>query len=81
MRGVDQLSIAALIKGIVFYKYIFPMWFMFQLLVYIALASVVFKVLENTKLSFDWFLYFDRHYCFIGNDYLSFCIEDINKIF
>ena len=75
MRGVDQLSIAALIKGIVFYKYIFPMWFMFQLLVYIALASVVFKVLENTKLSFD------RHYCFFGNDYLSFCIEDINKIF
>lgn len=46
-----HISIAEIIKGIVFYKYIFPMWFMFQLLVYIALAPVVFKVLENTKLS------------------------------
>lgn len=46
-----HISIAAIVKEIVFYKYIFPMWFMFQLLVYIALALVVFKMLENTKLS------------------------------
>lgn len=46
-----HISIGTIIKGIVFYKYVFPMWFMFQLLVYIALAPIIFKMLQNTKVS------------------------------
>lgn len=46
-----QISIGTIIKGIVFYKYVFPMWFMFQLLVYVVLAPITFKILQNTKLS------------------------------
>lgn len=45
------INIGTIIKGLVFYKYVFPMWFMFQLLVYIVLAPIIFKMLQNTKMS------------------------------
>lgn len=46
-----HICIGTIIKGIVFYKYVFPMWFLFQLIVYIVLAPVLFKLLKNTKVS------------------------------
>lgn len=46
-----HISIGTAVKGIVFYKYVFPMWFMFQLLIYILLAPIIFSILKNKKKS------------------------------
>lgn len=45
-KAVD-LSLFGIVKGIIFYEYIFPMWYMFQLCLYILLAPIIFCVLKN----------------------------------
>ncbi len=40
-----------ILKGIIFYKYTFPMWYMFQLCVYIALAPLLFYILKSKLVS------------------------------
>ena len=51
LPGITQapvdISFGGIVRGIVFYEYVFPMWYMFQLCVYIALTPVIFMVLKN----------------------------------
>lgn len=42
-----DLGFAGIIKGIIFYRYSFPLWYMFQLVVFILLAPIIFYVLKN----------------------------------
>lgn len=44
-------SLLGVITGIIFYRYSFPMWYMFQLCIFIALAPIVFFVLKNKYVS------------------------------
>lgn len=46
-----DLSAIGIIKGIVFYEYAFPMWYMFQLCVYILLAPMLLIALRNKTVS------------------------------
>lgn len=41
-----DLSLLGILKGVIFYKYIFPLWFLFALIVYTALAPLIFYVLK-----------------------------------
>ncbi len=49
-KAVD-LSLFGIVKGIIFYEYTFPMWYMFQLCVFILLAPILFYVLKNRLVS------------------------------
>lgn len=44
-----DLSLTGIIRGVVFYEYVFPLWFLFQLLVYTLLAPVIFCLLKSNK--------------------------------
>jgi len=46
-----DLNVFGVIKGIVFYEYAFPMWYMFQLCVYILLAPVLLIAIRNKAVS------------------------------
>lgn len=47
LQGSVDTSFLGIVKGVVFYEYAFPLWYMFQLCVYIALAPIIFFVLKN----------------------------------
>ena len=51
IERVVDVSPWGVIRGIVFYEYIFPMWYMFQLCVFILLAPVIFYILQNRIVS------------------------------
>lgn len=51
MSTVAELSVWGAIKGILFYEYVFPMWFMFQLMIYVILAPVLFEILKQPRVS------------------------------
>lgn len=46
-----DISISGIIKGIVFYEYVFPMWFMFMLIIFIMMAPLIFLILCNKRFS------------------------------
>lgn len=46
-----DFSLRGIFEGIVFYQYCFPMWYMFQLCVFILLAPVIFYALKNRQVS------------------------------
>ena len=46
-----DVSLTGILKGIFFYEYVFPMWFMFQLILYTILTPIIFAILKNKKLS------------------------------
>lgn len=56
INTVVDISMAGIIKGIVFYKYVFPMCFMFQLIIYTILAPIIFALLKNRNLTIVLFL-------------------------
>ncbi|MDO4469079.1 MAG: acyltransferase [Bacillota bacterium] len=51
LNTVVDVSIGGLIKGIIFYEYVFPMWFMFMLVVFTMLAPLLMKILHCRRLS------------------------------
>ena len=51
LQGNVELDIFSILKGIVFYEYAFPMWYMFQLCVFILLAPILTLTLKNTTVS------------------------------
>ncbi|MBR3145555.1 MAG: acyltransferase [Clostridia bacterium] len=44
-------SVSGVIKGVLFYRYLFPFWFMFALIVYTLLADVIYLILKNRAAS------------------------------
>lgn len=46
-----DVSLTGILKGIFLYEYVFPMWFMFQLILYTILTPIIFAILKNKKLS------------------------------
>ena len=56
LNTVVDISVGGAIKGIIFYKHVFPMWFMFQLIIYTFLAPITFAVLKNRKITIVLFL-------------------------
>ena len=55
LPGITQspvdISVGGIVRGVIFYEYVFPMWYMFQLCVYIALTPVIFGILKNKTLA------------------------------
>ena len=47
-----DLSVLGIVKGVVFYEYVFPLWFLFQLLIYTILSPVIFYILTNKPLTY-----------------------------
>ncbi|MBR6572814.1 MAG: acyltransferase [Clostridia bacterium] len=55
--GLDMLtpvdiSIKGIIRGILFYEYCFPLWYMAQLFVFILMTPIVFVILKNKYAKF-----------------------------
>lgn len=51
-----DISVVGIIKGVLLYEYVFPMWFMFQLVAFVTLAPFVFVVLKKQWTSILVFL-------------------------
>ncbi len=51
-----DLSPVGILKGIVFYEYAFPLWYMFQLLVFVLLTPAILLVLRNKIASIVLFI-------------------------
>jgi hypothetical protein len=49
-------SFGGIIKGIIFYQYCFPLWYMFQLCVFISLSLLIFYSLRNKYISIILFV-------------------------
>lgn len=50
VEGVD-VSFLGVVKGILFYEYCFPLWFLWQLMVYILISPIVFLLLSKRNIS------------------------------
>lgn len=51
-----DVSLFGIIKGILFYEYCFPLWFMWQLILYVIIAPLIFWVISKKKFSvLVWF--------------------------
>ncbi|MBE5737082.1 MAG: acyltransferase [Clostridiales bacterium] len=46
-----DFSFLGVLRGIFFYEYVFPMWYMFQLCLFIIIAPIVFYILKNKFIS------------------------------
>lgn len=46
-----DISVAGIIEGVLSYKYCFPLWFMWQLILYIITSPLIYLILKNGKLS------------------------------
>lgn len=46
-----DVSLTGIVSGILFHEYCFPLWFMFQLMIYVAISPLIFTLLSNKKVS------------------------------
>lgn len=51
LQNPMDISFLGIIRGVIFYEYAFPLWYMFQLCVYIALTPIIFFILKNKTTS------------------------------
>lgn len=47
LQTTVDFSVPGILGGIIFYRYCFPMWYMFQLCLYVLLAPLLFYLLKN----------------------------------
>lgn len=51
LQGYVDLSAVGILKGVVFYQYAFPLWYMFQLCVFVLLTPLILLMLRNKIVS------------------------------
>lgn len=51
MTNPVDISILGIIKGILCYKYCFPLWFMWQLILYVLISPLIYWIISKKKLS------------------------------
>lgn len=49
--GGDNLTLTEIISSVLFYKYYFPMWYMFQLMIFFLLSPLFFVLLKDYRIT------------------------------
>lgn len=49
MSHVPSLSLMGILSGVIFYEYCFPLWYLFQLILYTCLTPLIFNILNKCR--------------------------------